>query len=82
MSRATGRGGAFGREQPIAKPRPGGRTASFEALLGCANDIGLCAEETESKTGVLGHFPQGLTHLEVTNPAFALEAEQWRRATA
>ena len=46
----------------------------FEALLRYANDVGLYAEEVDSRTGeALGNFPQAFTHVGLVNAALSLE---------
>jgi GH15 family glucan-1,4-alpha-glucosidase len=50
-----------------------GATATFERLLGYANDVGLFAEEIDPDTGAaLGNFPQAFTHVGVINAAMTL----------
>ncbi|MFF4408861.1 glycoside hydrolase family 15 protein [Streptomyces sp. NPDC001262] len=55
-----------------------GRTAEAEErlalVLGCANDLGLLAEEIDPGTGgQLGNFPQGFSHLGVIAAALTLQ---------
>ncbi len=46
----------------------------FERLLGCANDVGLLAEEVDPKTGeLLGNFPQAFSHMGLINSALGLQ---------
>ena len=48
----------------LAAGRTDSARAQIEQLLGCANDLGLYAEEVEPASGAfLGNFPQALTHL-------------------
>jgi GH15 family glucan-1,4-alpha-glucosidase len=52
----------------------------FERVCGCANDLGLFAEEYDSASGELrGNFPQGLTHLAHISAALALDEEHRER---
>lgn len=47
----------------------------LNALLGCANDVGLFAEELTWDRGTpLGNFPQGLTHLGAVGAILSLRA--------
>jgi GH15 family glucan-1,4-alpha-glucosidase len=50
----------------------------FEEVTGYANDLGLLAEEIDSRSGALiGNFPQGLSHIGLINAAWAIaEAER------
>ena len=50
----------------------------FERAIACANDVGLLAEEVDSKTGaLLGNFPQAFSHVGLINAANAIyEAER------
>lgn len=48
--------------------------ARFRHVLGCANDLGLLAEEIDPDTGeLLGNFPQGFSHLGVISAAMNLQ---------
>jgi GH15 family glucan-1,4-alpha-glucosidase len=45
----------------------------FEHILGCANDVGLLAEEVEPQTGnARGNFPQAFSHVGLINAALSL----------
>jgi GH15 family glucan-1,4-alpha-glucosidase len=45
----------------------------FERLCGCANDLGLLAEEVDPRTGeLLGNFPQAFSHIGLINSAIQL----------
>jgi GH15 family glucan-1,4-alpha-glucosidase len=49
----------------------------FERLLGCANDVGLYAEEIVPGTGAaIGNFPQAFTHVSMISAATALTVEK------
>jgi GH15 family glucan-1,4-alpha-glucosidase len=49
----------------------------FERLLGCANDVGLYAEEIVPGTGEpVGNFPQAFTHVSMISAATALTVEK------
>jgi len=48
--------------------------ATFERAVGYANDVGLLAEEVDSRTGLLlGNFPQAFSHLGLINAAWAID---------
>jgi GH15 family glucan-1,4-alpha-glucosidase len=47
--------------------------AHFEKLLTLRNDLGLLSEEYDRKEGLLGNFPQALSHIALINAALALE---------
>jgi GH15 family glucan-1,4-alpha-glucosidase len=50
-----------------------GATATFERLLGYANDVGLFGEEIDPESGAaLGNFPQAFTHVGLINAALTL----------
>jgi GH15 family glucan-1,4-alpha-glucosidase len=45
----------------------------FSLMAGCANDVGLLAEEVDPATGeLLGNFPQAFTHIGLIHAALAL----------
>jgi GH15 family glucan-1,4-alpha-glucosidase len=51
--------------------------ACFEAMTGFANDVGLHAEEIDSRSGeLLGNFPQAFTHIGLINAAYAIAAAE------
>ena len=49
----------------------------FDRLVGLTNDVGLLAEEYDTRTGKqLGNFPQALSHLALVDTAFNLAEPQ------
>ncbi|HJP65051.1 MAG TPA: glycoside hydrolase family 15 protein, partial [Actinomycetota bacterium] len=47
--------------------------ATFERVVGFANDLGLLAEEVDTATGeLLGNFPQAFSHIGLINAAWAV----------
>ena len=49
----------------------------LERLLGCANDVGLYAEEIVPGSGEpIGNFPQAFTHVSMISAATALTVEK------
>jgi GH15 family glucan-1,4-alpha-glucosidase len=46
----------------------------FQKLLNLSNDLGLLSEEYDAKDGLIGNFPQALTHIGLINAALSLEA--------
>jgi len=49
----------------------------FEALLALRNDVGLLAEEYDSKAGrQVGNFPQAFSHVPLVNTAYHLSAPE------
>ena len=47
----------------------------FDRLVGCANDLGLLAEEIDTAKGeLLGNFPQAFSHIGLINAAADLDA--------
>jgi GH15 family glucan-1,4-alpha-glucosidase len=60
-----------------------GASAAFERLLGCANDVGLFAEEVDPETGAaLGNFPQAFTHVGLINAALTLAEASGERPSS
>ncbi|MGA9854735.1 MAG: glycoside hydrolase family 15 protein [Gammaproteobacteria bacterium] len=52
--------------------------ALFERLLALSNDVGLLAEEYDSRTHrMLGNFPQALTHMALINTAHLLSMSEY-----
>ncbi|WP_340561940.1 glycoside hydrolase family 15 protein [Streptomyces sp. GSL17-111] len=46
----------------------------FDRVAGCANDLGLLAEEIDPRTGeLLGNFPQAFSHVGLINAAAAID---------
>jgi GH15 family glucan-1,4-alpha-glucosidase len=59
--------------------------ALFERLLSLRNDVGLFAEEYDTRSGrMLGNFPQALTHMALVNTArlLSIPAHEARSASA
>ena len=49
--------------------------ALFDLMAGCANDVGLLAEEVDPATGeLLGNFPQAFTYIGLIHAALAIDA--------
>jgi GH15 family glucan-1,4-alpha-glucosidase len=47
--------------------------AHFERLPRLGNDLGLLSEEYDAKHGLIGNFPQALSHIALINAALAFE---------
>jgi GH15 family glucan-1,4-alpha-glucosidase len=55
--------------------------AVFERAAAFVNDVGLLAEEVDTKTGeLLGNFPQAFSHIGLVNAAWAISEAERRRA--
>ncbi len=51
----------------------------FDRITGCANDLGLLAEEIDSRSGdLLGNFPQAFSHIGVITAAWQIEQARER----
>ncbi len=51
--------------------------AMFERLLALSNDVGLLAEEHDTRAGrLVGNFPQAFSHVALVNAALALAGEE------
>jgi GH15 family glucan-1,4-alpha-glucosidase len=54
-------------------------TATFERAVAAINDVGLLAEEVDSRNGeMIGNFPQALSHIGLVNAAWAITQAQQR----
>ncbi len=54
----------------------------FARITGCANDLGLLAEEIDPRTGdLLGNFPQAFSHIGVITAAWQIEQARQRIQT-
>lgn len=54
----------------------------FARITGCANDLGLLAEEIDPETGdLLGNFPQAFSHIGVITAAWQIEQARDRAQT-
>jgi GH15 family glucan-1,4-alpha-glucosidase len=53
--------------------------ALFDQLTGYANDLGLLAEEIDTRRGeLLGNFPQGFSHIGLITAAAEIDAARGR----
>ena len=60
----------------LAGERRPGAARSSSCMAGCANDVGLLAEEVDPATGeLLGNFPQAFTHIGLIHAALAIDAD-------
>jgi len=52
-------------------------TATFERAVAAINDVGLLAEEVDSRSGeMIGNFPQAFSHIGLINAAWAITQSQ------
>jgi GH15 family glucan-1,4-alpha-glucosidase len=57
----------------------GAATATFERAVAAINDVGLLAEEVDSRSGeMIGNFPQAFSHVGLVNAAWAITQAQQR----
>jgi GH15 family glucan-1,4-alpha-glucosidase len=55
-------------------------TEVFEAVSGCASDLGLLSEEIDPQSGeLIGNFPQAFSHVGLINAAWSIEQAAQRR---
>jgi GH15 family glucan-1,4-alpha-glucosidase len=55
-------------------------TATFERAVAAINDVGLLAEEVDSRNGeMIGNFPQAFSHIGLINAAWAITQAHARR---
>ena len=86
--RPTGEEGTFvdllllARSRVSLRPGRSNRAqALFDRLSGFANDLGLLAEEIDTRTGeLLGNFPQAFSHIGLINAAWAIDNARGLRA--
>ena len=50
--------------------------ALFEKILALRNDVGLLAEEYDPEHGMLGNFPQALSHLALIKTAYMIDRDE------
>ena len=61
-------------EAMLLDGRPAEARALFERLLALSNDVGLLAEEYDTRAGrQVGNFPQAFSHVALVNAALALD---------
>lgn len=58
----------------LMEQRPAEAQAHFEHILQLRNDVGLLAEQFHPQHGMLGNFPQALSHLALIKTAYFMDA--------